>query len=65
MEFDFLKPLDNEILQFIKEFSSQQLGSKVVFHTDKDFPDLDKIKIAIIGVLENRGDSKSRSEKLI
>ncbi len=56
MEFDFLKPLDNEILQFVEELSSQQLGSKVVFHTAEDFPDLDKIKIAIIGVLENRGD---------
>jgi len=55
MEFDFLKPLDNEILQFIKEISTQQLGSKVVFHTAKDFPDLKKIRIAIIGVIENRG----------
>jgi hypothetical protein len=62
MEFDFLKPLDNDILQFIKEFSSQQLGSKVVFHTDKDFPDLNKIKIAIIGVLENSGDVKQTTE---
>jgi len=57
MEFDFLKPLDNEILQLIKVLSSQQLGSKVVVHTAEDFPDLDKIKIAIIGVLDNRGDS--------
>jgi len=63
MEFDFLKPLDNEILQFIKEFSSQQLGSKIVFHTAKDFPDLNKIKIAIIGVLENRGD-KNQTEQV-
>ena len=63
MEFDFLKPLDNEILQFIKGFSSQQLGSKVVFHTSEEFPDLSKIKIAIIGVLENRGD-KNQTEKV-
>ncbi|WP_281297307.1 formimidoylglutamase [Flavobacterium limnophilum] len=62
MEFDFLKPLDNEILRSIKEFSSQQLGSKVVFHTAKDFPDLNKIKIAIIGVLENRGDVNQTGE---
>ncbi len=62
MEFDFLKPLDNEILQFFKEFSSQQLGSKVVFHTAEDFPDLNKIKIAIIGVLENRGDVNQEQE---
>ncbi|WP_395049989.1 formimidoylglutamase [Flavobacterium sp.] len=62
MEFDFLKPLDNEILQVVKEFSSQQLGSKVVFHTAEDFPDLNKIKIAIIGVLENRGDVSQEQE---
>jgi arginase family enzyme len=57
MEFDFLKPLDNEILQLMKEYSSQQLCSKVVFHTAVDFPNLDKIKIAIIGVIENRGNN--------
>jgi arginase family enzyme len=62
MEFDFLKPLDNEILQLIKGFSSQQLGSKVAFHTLEDFPDLDKIKIAFIGVLDNRGDSTQTEE---
>ena len=59
MEFDFLKPLDNEILKTIKGFSSQQLSSKVVFHSEEDFPDLNKIKIAIIGVLENNGTSYS------
>ena len=57
MEFDFLCPLDHEILKFIEGLSSQQLGSKVVFHTKEQFPDLNKIKIAIIGVLDNRGDS--------
>ena len=62
MEFDFLKPLDNEILQLIKGFSSQQLGSKVAFHSSEDFPDLDKIKIAIIGVLDNRGDANQSQE---
>jgi arginase family enzyme len=56
MEFDFLCPLDHEILKFIEGLSSQQLGSKVDFHTKEQFPDLNKIKIAIIGVLENRGD---------
>ncbi|WP_264522400.1 formimidoylglutamase [Flavobacterium sp. N1994] len=55
MEFDFLSPVDDEIIQFVKGLSSQHLGSKVAFHTDKDFPDIDQIKIAIVGVLENRG----------
>ena len=55
MEFDFLSPVDNKIIQYINGLSTQHLGSKVVFHTEKEFPDIDKVKIAIIGVLENRG----------
>ncbi|MDR6966220.1 hypothetical protein J2X31_000213 [Flavobacterium arsenatis] len=55
MEFDFLSPLDDEILGFINGLSSQNLGSKVVLHSSKDFPDLNKVDLAIIGVLENRG----------
>ena len=62
MEFDFLSPVDDEIIEYIKGLTSQHLGSKVAFHTDKDFPDTDQIKIAIIGVLENRGDVKSFEE---
>lgn len=56
MEFSFLKPLDNNIIQLINSLSSQQLGSKITLHTTTDFPDLNTIKIAILGVLENRGD---------
>lgn len=55
MEFDFLSPLEDEILEFVNGLSSQHLGSKIVLHSAKDFPDLDKVNIAIIGVLENRG----------
>ena len=62
MEFDFLAPVDTEILDFISGLSSQQLGSKIVLHTEKQFPDVNKIKIALIGVLENRGSNTSISE---
>ncbi|SHG71745.1 Arginase family enzyme [Flavobacterium micromati] len=55
MEFDFLRPLQHEILDYILKLSSQQLGSKIVLHTDQAFPDLDKIQIAVIGICENRG----------
>lgn len=55
MEFDFLEPVSQEILDYVSELSSQHLGNKVVFHTEHDFPDISKIKIAIVGVFENRG----------
>lgn len=54
MEFDFLKPVDDTILEFVSSLSSQELGSKVVFHTKDQFPDVSKINVAIIGVLEDR-----------
>ena len=59
MEFDFLHPLDNNIIEYVQSLTSQNLGSKIVLHSETDFPDLDKVQIAIIGVLENRGDASS------
>ncbi len=64
MEFDFLSPLDTDILNFIDELSSQNLGSKVVLHTSEDFPDISKINIAIIGVSENRGNKEEQEVDL-
>lgn len=62
MAIDFLTPLDNDILDFVKDLSSQHLGSKLVFHTQTSFPDLEKTDIAIIGVIENRGNHNSKKE---
>src|SRR5258705_3433483 len=62
MELDFLQPLNSEVAEFVDGLSSQHLGSKVALHTETQFPDLDKIRIAIIGVLENRGNVNAVSE---
>jgi arginase family enzyme len=62
MEFDFLSPVEESVIAFVKDLSSQHLGSKVAFHTEKEFPDTAQIKIAIFGVLENRGDAKAFEE---
>lgn len=55
MVFDFLEPIDNDMLAFIEEIPSQSLGKKATLHTKGNFPDLENVKIALIGVLENRG----------
>ncbi len=57
MEFDFLSPVETNLIIEIKRLSSQHLSNKVVFHTQEDFPDISKIKIAIIGVPDYRGDA--------
>jgi arginase family enzyme len=59
MVFDFIQPVDAGIIQYIKGLTTQHLGSKIVFHTDADFPDLEQVRIAVVGVLENRGDAKA------
>ena len=64
MGFDFLAPIENDTVNFIAGLSSQHLGSKVVFHTENDFPDLSQVKIAIIGVMENRGQFKTEAVQL-
>lgn len=62
MEFDFLTPIDNDLIIDIKKLSSQHLSSKVVFHTESEFPDISKIDIALIGVSENRGNVVNNDE---
>lgn len=40
---------DNEIIQYVSSLSTQNMGSKVAFHTDKDFPDLDiKLRLQLL-----------------
>ncbi|NBW27791.1 MAG: arginase [Flavobacteriaceae bacterium] len=62
MEFDFLKPISEEVLELISGLNSQHLGGKIVFHSKEQFPNLSKINIALFGVLDNRGDAKSISD---
>lgn len=55
MKFDFLQSLPVELINFINSLSIQHLGTKVTFHTQDSFPNLEKVNIAIVGVTENRG----------
>lgn len=55
MGFDFLTPIDIDLLIELKQLTTQHLASKVVFHSENEFPDVKKVDLAIIGVLDNRG----------
>lgn len=66
MVFDFFQPLDADFFEYVQGLSSQALGKKVVFHSETDFPAIEKAAIAIIGVQENRGrDEENPSVDLI
>jgi len=64
MQFDFLDPVSNELIYFVNQLSEQSLGKKIVFHSQKEFPNLELAKIAIIGVLDNRGGNISQEVDL-
>ncbi len=59
MEFEFLSPVNPEIIEFSSQLSQKQLGFSMVKNSMNNFPDLQNIKLTIIGVLENRNDSNA------
>src|SRR5690606_27364580 len=57
MNFNFLSPVSDTVLAHTELLSEQALGKKIKIHTKQSgIPDLEEVKIAIIGVLENRND---------
>lgn len=57
MNFNFLSPVQDLVLAHNELLSTQVLGRKLRIHSKQNgIPNLDDVKIAIIGVLENRND---------
>ena len=57
MNFSFLSPVQDLVLAHNELLSTQVVGRRLKIHSQQNgIPDLDNVKIAIIGVLENRND---------
>jgi arginase family enzyme len=55
MSFDFLTPIKDTILAHLVLQSAQSLGKNIQVYTSQDnFPDLEKVQVAIFGVQEDR-----------
>ncbi len=64
MEFEFLSPLNEDLLEEITS-DPQRLGKQVKLHTvQHGIPDLEGVNIAIVGVRENRLDEGNDDEFL-
>lgn len=61
MGLEFLQPLDESLALFAQELPAQALGRKIILHTDNVFPELEETKVAIVGVLDNRGNHDARN----
>lgn len=65
MAFNFLSPVSDEVLAHNELLSDQALGRKFKIHSRQNgIPDLDDVKIVILGVLENRNDVNYIGEEL-
>lgn len=57
MNFNFLTPVPDTVLAHNQLLSPLSLGQKIKIHSEQHgLPDLDNVKIVILGVLENRND---------
>jgi arginase family enzyme len=57
MNFNFLSPVSDSVLAHNELLTNLVLGRKLKIHSAQNgIPDLENVKIAIIGVLENRND---------
>lgn len=55
MDFEFLRPLEQQLYEETVSAESHNLGSQLLVHTQASgIPDLDNVKIAIVSVNENR-----------
>lgn len=64
MNFDFLSPVEEDVLNHLETLHPSCLGRQLSIHMPNSFPELDQIKLAIIGVLENRREQNHQSEHL-
>ncbi|QTE21923.1 formimidoylglutamase [Polaribacter cellanae] len=55
MNIDFLTPVKKAVVTHLASQTSLSLGNKIAIHTQEEgFPDLENVKIAILGVQEDR-----------
>nr|WP_321222203.1 formimidoylglutamase [uncultured Psychroserpens sp.] len=65
MNFNFLSPVSDAVLAHNELLSDQALGKKMKIHSAQNgIPDLKEVKMAIIGVKENRNDVNYMGEEL-
>jgi len=57
MNFNFLSPVSDSVLAHNQLLAPLSLGRKIKIHSETEgIPDLEHVKVAILGVLENRND---------
>lgn len=56
MAYEFLQPINSELVTYKDALPPLALGRQIALHTYKQFPELKDVKVVIIGVSDNRGN---------
>ncbi len=65
MDLDFLKPVDSGLIRNLENLHNSVIGKNITIHTETgEGIDLQNIKIAILGVRENRREEQARNENI-
>ncbi|MAN27370.1 MULTISPECIES: formimidoylglutamase [Mesonia] len=54
MSFEFLRPVDSNLVEKAASLHKSALGNQILFHSEEGMPDLSNVKMAIVGVIEDR-----------
>jgi len=60
MIYEFLKPVSNEVIDFVNTLPNHSIGKNTVFHTEDFFPELEGFSMALISVNDTRGDNQEK-----
>lgn len=59
---DFLSPVGNSIIESVSDANEQVFGKRIGIHQEiEGLPDLEQYKLALIGVMEDRGSDNAGS----
>ncbi|GLB51574.1 arginase [Neptunitalea chrysea] len=65
MGFEFLSPVKESLVQYVETLNVFTLGAKLTIYTEEsEFPDLNGVSIALLGVPECRGDRRNSNTLL-
>ncbi|XLS28653.1 formimidoylglutamase [Flavobacteriaceae bacterium M23B6Z8] len=65
MDFDFLSPVESVVLAHNQLLPLQTIGKNIAIHTEQEgIPEIDKVKIALVGVDEHRNGAGNSSSQL-
>ncbi len=64
MVYEFLKPVENNVIEYIEQLPTHAIGKNVDVYVEGKFPNLEDVKIAILAVNDSRGEQSKEKNSV-